>query len=309
MDPIKDIRLDKNIKATELVNQMFEGGGFTAKKIKVGADIFKTMMDDKDCFTFLSFPACTIATGMRGVVKDLVKEKKIDAIITTCGMLDHDFARIWKDYYQGDFVADDAKLREQGICRLGNIFVPDESYGFIIEKKLLPLIEKVYQTEKNIGTKDFIWRIGELIKDEKGAEDSIIYWAWKNQIPIFVPGITDGSFGFQIYMFWQDGHKDFVINVLKDEDDLAAIVYGNKKTGAMMIGGGISKHHTIWWNQFKDGLDYAVYITTAIESDGSLSGARLREAISWGKIKPKAKRVTIEGDATVIFPMLVAATL
>jgi deoxyhypusine synthase len=309
MDPIKDIRLDKNIKASELVSQMFEGGGFTAKKIKVGAEIFKNMINDKDCFTFLSFPACTIATGMRGVVKDLVKDKKVDAIITTCGMLDHDFARIWKDYYQGDFVADDAKLREKGICRLGNVFVPDESYGIIIEKKLMPIIGKIYEKEKNISTKDFIWKIGEAIKDEEGVKDSIIYWAWKNQIPVFVPGITDGSVGFQLYMFWQDGHKDFVINVLKDEDELASIVYGNKKTGALMIGGGISKHHTIWWNQFKDGLDFAVYITTAIESDGSLSGARLREAISWGKVKPKAKRVTIEGDATVILPMLVAATL
>ena len=71
-----------------------------------------------------------------------------------------------------------------------------------------------------------------------------------------------------------------------------------------MIGGGISKHHTIWWNQFKGGLDYAVYITTAPEWDGSLSGARVREGVSWGKIKEEARYVTIEGDATVILPIL-----
>jgi deoxyhypusine synthase len=309
MEPIKDIGVTKDTKVSDLVDQMYQGGGFTAKKIKVGSEIFKTMVNDKDCFKFLSFPACTIATGMRGVVKDLVKQKKVDAIITTCGMLDHDFARIWKDYYQGDFVADDAKLREKGICRLGNVFVPDESYGIIIEKKLQPIIAEIYKKNKNISTRDFIWAVGEAIKDEKGAEDSIIYWAWKNQIPIFIPGITDGAFGFQIYMFWQDEHRDFVINVLKDEDELSNIIYGNKKTGALMIGGGISKHHTIWWNQFKEGLDYAVYITTAIESDGSLSGARLREAISWGKVKPQARRVTIEGDATVILPLMVSEIL
>ena len=70
-----------------------------------------------------------------------------------------------------------------------------------------------------------------------------------------------------------------------------------------------AKHHTIWWNQFKDGLDYVVYITTADEWDGSLSGARPREAVSWGKINEKAKRIMIEGDATVIMPIMTSALI
>jgi len=74
-----------------------------------------------------------------------------------------------------------------------------------------------------------------------------------------------------------------------------------------MIGGGISKHHTIWWAQFNKGLEYAVYITTAVEYDGSLSGAQTREAISWGKLKEKAKHITIEGEATVLLPLMIAA--
>src|SRR5438067_6653658 len=80
-------------------------------------------------------------------------------------------------------------------------------------------------------------------------------------------------------------------------------------TQALMIGGGVSKHHTSWWNQFRGGLDYAVYITTAPEWDGSLSGARVREGISWGKVQENAKQVTIEGDATAILPILIAAAL
>ena len=76
-----------------------------------------------------------------------------------------------------------------------------------------------------------------------------------------------------------------------------------------MLGGGISKHHVIWWNQFKGGLDYVIYITTAPEYDGSLSGARIKEAVSWGKVKEEAKYITIEGDATVLLPLLVAKFL
>jgi deoxyhypusine synthase len=133
-----------------------------------------------------------------------------------------------------------------------------------------------------------------------------LYWAWKNQIPIFIPGITDGAFGSQLWSYYQH-YRDFTIDLFQDEQDLSDIVFDAKKSGALILGGGISKHHTIWWNQFKDGLDYAIYISTAVEYDGSLSGARTREAISWGKIKHGSHNVTIEGDATILFPLLVYA--
>ncbi len=307
MKPVKDLEMKKEMMIKELVEQMYEGGGFSAKWIKEARDVFKEMLENKECVKFLSFPACIIATGLRGVIKDIVKNKMIDAIITTCGTLDHDLARIWKDYYHGTFSADDIELHKKGVNRLGNIFVPNESYGLILEKKLQPIFEKIYNSgKKDVSSRELIWAVGEAIADEPNAESSIIYWAWKNKIPIFVPGITDGSFGSQLWMFWQD-HKDFIINTLKDEQELSDIVFTAKRTGALMIGGGISKHHTIWWNQFKDGLDYAIYITTAVEWDGSLSGARIREAISWGKVNERARRIFIPGDATLILPLIMGS--
>ncbi len=108
-------------------------------------------------------------------------------------------------------------------------------------------------------------------------------------------------------MFSQD--HDIRLNLLKDSGELNDMCFTAKKTGALIIGGGISKHHTIWWNQFKNGLDYVVYISTADEWDGSLSGARPREAVSWGKINQKAKRIMIEGDASVILPIMTSSLL
>ena len=308
MKPIKDIELNGKSTVKDLVKQMYESGGFTAKKIKIASDIFNEMLDDKDCVKFLSFPACIISTGLRGVIKDMVKQKKIDVIITTCGTLDHDLARVWEDYYHGYFEADDAELHKKKINRLGNIFIPNKNYGLILEEKIQKILPDIYKEQKEFSSCELIWKFGDRIKSEKKAESSIIYWAFKNKIPVFVPGITDGAFGFQLWMFWQE-HKDFNINMFKDEQMISDIVFNAKKSGALMIGGGISKHHTIWWNQFKDGLDYAIQITTAVEYDGSLSGARLREAISWGKIKEHAKKITIEGDATVILPLVVSEVL
>jgi len=308
MKPVKDIKIEKNIKVSDLMEQFVEAGGFEAKKVGDAAKIYKEMLADKECVKFFSFPACIVSTGTRGVIKDMVKNKMVDVIITTCGMIDHDLARLWRDYYQGYFEADDAELRKKGINRLGNVFIPNDSYGIILEKKVQPILEKLHKIKKEWSTRDLIWAFGEAIENEPGKENSIVYWAWKNKIPVFIPGPTDGSWGAQMWMFYQT-HKDFKINILQDEDDLSEIVFNAKKAGALMLGGGISKHHVIWWNQFRDGLDYAIQVTTAPEWDGSLSGAQVREAISWGKVKPKAKQITVEGDVTVLLPLIIASVL
>ncbi|HDM67236.1 MAG TPA: deoxyhypusine synthase [Thermoplasmatales archaeon] len=304
---VEDIKIKEDMRISQLISYFSKTGGFTAKKISDGIEILEEMIKDKDCKNFLSFPACICATGTRGVIVELLKRRFFDVVITTTGTLDHDLARLWKPYYHGTFMADDIELHKQGINRLGNIFIPNESYGIILEEKLQPFLEEIGKEKKRWSTRELTWAMGEYLVSKLGnREESIIYWVWRNKIPIYIPGVTDGAVGSQLWMYYQE-HRDFTIDLLKDEQELADLVFSTEKTGALMIGGGISKHHTIWWNQFKDGLDYAVYITTAMEYDGSLSGARTREAISWGKMKEKAEHITIEGDATVILPLIAAA--
>jgi len=304
--PVRDIQLKKGMNSNELMKELYDSGGFSAKKVAVGVDIIEKMVKEKDCIKFLSFPACICSTGTRGVIKELLKRKLFDVVITTTGTLDHDLARVWKNYYHGSFMADDAELRKRGINRLGNIFIPNECYGKILEDKMKPILSELYEIKKRWSTKELVWEFGKRLEKEKNGKDSILYWAWKNKIPVFVPGITDGAFGSHLWMYYQE-HRDFTIDLLKDEQEISDIIFDAKKSGALIIGGGISKHHVIWWNQYKDGLDHVVYITTAVEYDGSLSGAQTREAISWGKLKEKADNITIEGDATVLLPLMISA--
>jgi deoxyhypusine synthase len=149
------------------------------------------------------------------------------------------------------------------------------------------------------GSVELCWAIGDRIEDET----SILYWAAKNRIPIVIPGLSDGAIGAQLFMYRQN-NPNFIIDFLADEQILSDITWTAEESHALMVGGGISKHHVIWWNQYRGGLDSAVAITTAPEYDGSLSGARLREAISWGKIRPEAPQVVVEGDASIILPIL-----
>ncbi len=302
---VEDIDIARSVDVAELVEAMGRGGGFTAKKIAVGVEILRAMFRRPKCTTFLSFPAALMATGVRGVLRTLVERKLVDVVVTTCGTADHDLARVWQPYYHGDFELDDVRLHRLGINRLGNVLVPNESYGIVLEKKLQPMLRALWKAgRRSFSSKELLWEFGR----RTGSRESLLWWAWKNRIPVYVPAIFDGAVGYQLWSFWQD-HKAFSIDQFRDEAELADLVFGAKETGALLIGGGVSKHHTIWWNQFRGGLDHAVYITTAPEWDGSLSGARLREGISWGKVKEDAKQVTIEGDASAILPMMVAAAL
>lgn len=298
---VKDLDIDGDTPIKELVEQYEEAGGFVAKKIGMAKDILENMFNDES-INFLSFPACIVSTGTRGIIKEALRQELFDVVITTCGTLDHDLARVWEDYYHGTFDADDRELYNEGVNRLGNIFIPNSSYGKVLENNMQPILEEIADDKgEHLSTKELIWEFGKRIEDE----DSILYWANENEIPIYVPGITDGAFGSQLWMYWQN-HNDFGVDLMKDEQELADIVFPAEETGALMIGGGISKHHTIWWNQFRDGLDRAVYITTAVEYDGSLSGARIREAVSWGKVRGEADYITVEGDATALLPLMMA---
>jgi len=301
MKKVKDFEIEKSRNLREILTQMEDLGGFQGNKMAEAVNILERMIKDKKSLDFLSFPACLVATGIRGVFKEMVKRKWFDLVITTCGTLDHDLARSWGDYYCGSFGLNDEQVKKKSFSRLGNVLVPDKIYAEQVEKNVQRFLSDIYEEKKELATYELVWEFGKRLD----SENSIIYWATKNKIPVIVPGITDGMIGYQLWMFSQD--KDFRINVLKDEQLLNDRVWEAEKTGALIVGGGISKHHTIWWNQFKGGLDYAVYLTTAIEEDGSLSGARPREAVSWGQIKEDAEKILIFGEASSILPLMVSA--
>ena len=304
-EPVRDFTTGPETTLTELLERFGTAGGFTAAKLATAAGIMRRM-HDSDCTVFLSFPADIMATGTRGVLRQLVSNGFIDVIVTTCGTLDHDIARTLANYYHGDFEMNDTELRERGINRLGNVLVPDDSYGIPIEKWMQSFLEDLYKKQTRWIPREIWHELGARLAREERGNESLLAACVAQNVPVFVPGFSDGAVGSQLWQFWQS-HRDFTPDTLADEHALSDIVHDAKATGALMIGGGISKHHVIWWNQFRDGLDYAIQVTTAPEWDGSLSGARIREAVSWGKVKPEAQRVTVEGDATVLLPLLAGA--
>ena len=309
--PVEDYDFGTVDSVGSLIDQMSRAGGFTATKLANARDILRESMEnvgDEGVLNWISFPACLCATGTRGFFLEGLKRKSFNVVVTTCGTLDHDIARTYQEYFHGDFELDDIALGEEGLNRLGNVIVPNECYGEILENVVIPWLEEIEIERKEkdadnpwlgFGSVELCWALGDRIDDES----SLLYWIAKHRIAMVIPGITDGSIGAQLFMHRQK-NPQFFVDLMADEQILSDLTWPAKESHALMVGGGISKHHVIWWNQYRGGLDSAVSITTAPEYDGSLSGARLREAISWGKVRPEAPQVVVEGDASLILPVL-----
>ncbi len=301
-EPVRDRTIDPDMTLRELIDFYRDIHGFMAGHLAEAIDILSSCLDAD--LRALSFTANLVATGLRGVLAQAIREELFNLIVTTCGTIDHDVARASGGrYLRGSFLLDDRELREKGLHRLGNIVIPVEDYGPRVERFTYTVLDSLDRS-REWAVYEILWEMGKRISDQ----NSILRAAYEKKVPIIVPGFLDGAFGTALYTYLQT-HRDLKINPFRDEDVMADKFFRAKKAMALIIGGGISKHHTIWWAQFREGLDCVVYVTTAVEYDGSLSGAHTREAISWGKVRTSARHIVVYADATIAVPIIIAGLL
>lgn len=289
--------------------ESYKNMGIQATNLGMGIDIVNRMIDD-DAAIFLSCTSNMVSSGNRDIIRFLTKHKMIQAISISEGGVEEDVIKCLKPFVVGKFDVPGRALFDKSISRIGNIFVPLDRYTYF-EEFIEPFLERTYSEGKSRGKpftpSEFIYELGREVEKLDNKEESILYWAYKNNIPIFCPALTDGTIGNFLY-FAVLRHKDLYIDIVGDHKKIIDLVLSCEKTGAILLGGGTPKHYILNANIYRDGLDYAVYITTADEHDASDSGGNPQEAISWAKIKVNAPNVKIQSEASIIFPLLVAAT-
>nr|CAG28993.1 deoxyhypusine synthase [Heliotropium indicum] len=265
--------------------------------------------DSVRCKIFLGFTSNLVSSGVRDIIRYLVQHHLVDVIVTTAGGVEEDLIKCLAPTYRGDFSLPGAVLRSKGLNRIGNLLVPNDNYCKF-EDWIMNIFDRMMEeqnSEKVLWTPSkVISRLGKEINDES----SYLYWAYKNNIPVYCPGLTDGSLGDMLYIHAIRKDPGLVVDVVKDIRAMnsEAVHAGLRKTGIIVLGGGLPKHHICNANMMRNGADFAVFINTAQEFDGSDSGARPDEAVSWGKIRGSAKTVKVHCDATIAFPLLVAET-
>ena len=292
--------------------ESYQNMGFQGSNLGMAFNILNKMIEEKKngkLSLWMSFTGNMISSGNREIITYLVKNKLIDGITTTAASLEEDIIKCIKPFHLGGFDIKGEFLLDESIGRIGNILVPMDRYLYF-ERFFNDFFEKLLKEFNGIPcTYEVAREMGKYVKKhkltKKNHEKSFVYWAAKNKIPVFCPGITDGAMG-DLTTFFKRKNPEFAIDVTKDNLELTKILQNTPKAGCIILGGGIAKHFLLNSAIFREGFEHSIYITTANEFDGSDSGGNQEEAISWAKIKPNASRVKIVADATLIFPLLVA---
>ncbi|MGP3667143.1 MAG: deoxyhypusine synthase [Candidatus Bathyarchaeota archaeon] len=296
------MNIKPNMTVLELVNSMDLCGVLGAGKVAKASKILLEMFTDKDYTIFLALAGPAVAGGLRSIISSLIRNKFVNAIVTNGANLTHDLIEaLGFKHLRGEENPDDSRLSFKGLGRIRDIYVEEEAFKGL-EKGTYAILDKVVE-KKSYPVYELLEKIGHHV----GDENSIIASASKNGIPIFSPGIYDSMLGLHLWMYSK--LKGLSLDFNKDMDKMYDIVFSSKKIGAIILGGGIPKHFTLGASMVKGGVDIAIQITMDRAEAGSLSGAPLEEAISWKKAKVKGKLVTVIGDFTIIFPLIVASAL
>jgi deoxyhypusine synthase len=261
------------------------------------------------CKLFLGYTSNLVSAGVREHIRYLVQHRLVDVLVTTAGGIEEDLIKCMAPTYVGDFHLKGAELRKRGLNRVGNMLVPNSNYCKF-EDWVMPILDALVLEQEQQGISWTPSRVIERLGKEIDHPDSICYWAAKNNIPIYCPALTDGSLGDMLYFHTYKSSPGLKIDIVEDIRLMndQALKAAPRKTGVLILGGGVPKHHICNANLMKNGADFAVYLNTAQEFDGSDSGARPDEAVSWGKIRPEATPVKVYGDASILFPLLISQT-
>ncbi|SCW02691.1 LAFE_0F12156g1_1 [Lachancea fermentati] len=334
-----------DMRASDLVDSM-KRMGFQASALGQACDIINEMrswrgkhideLDEHDkkgsydesgyqkTTIFLGYTSNLISSGLRETIRFLVQHKMVSAVVATAGGIEEDLIKCLAPTYMGEFSLKGASLRDQGLNRIGNLLVPNDNYCKF-EEWIVPILDKMLEEQEeyiskhgsdcldaNTDVDSPIWSPSKLIDrlgKEINDESSVLYWAHKNKIPVFCPAVTDGSIGDMLFFHtFKASPKQLRLDIVSDIRKINCMSMEASKAGMLLLGGGLIKHHIANACLMRNGADYAVYINTGQEFDGSDAGARPDEAVSWGKIKADAKSVKVYADATVVFPLVVAAT-
>lgn len=288
----------------DLIREMANSGVMGAGKIAKSSEILKKMHSDKDCRVFLGVAGALVPGGMKNIIIDMLDSGYADVIVTTGATLTHDLVEaLGFNHFQGSSYADDSELNKKGLDRMYDSYMPNKVY-----ESMEDFFKKNYGLLSSIESiKDFLWKIGELIGENKSNNKSILRTCFEKKIPIFCPAISDSGIGL---MMWGNIARGKKCNVKAFEDlkEILDIAWTTKKTGVFYLGGGVPKNYIQQAMQFSPkGADYGIQVTMDRPEPGGSSGAELKEGISWGKMNPKGNFVNVICDVTIALPLIWAS--
>ena len=288
----------------KLAQQMEAAKVLGAGRFGKAARMLGEMFRDKNCMKFISLAGPLIPGGLRSVITDLVDGGYVNGVVTTGANVTHDMLEaLGHRHIVGSENADDSRLKRRGLSRIYDLYVTQRSIEEL-EKATYRMLDRIPEAKRrNIGSYELLWEFGKQLKDR----NSLVRTARLRGASIFCPGIFDSMLGLHLWTYSRT--HPFILNPLRDFSRLVDMTYEKKRVGVIILGGGMPKHQVLIANTYRGGVDAAIQITLDRPDGGGFSGAPLKEAISWGKVKSPKNLVTVVGDASVLFPVLTVAAL
>jgi len=293
---VNQFEITENTDILELM-QSLKDTGFNAKRLALACEIYKEMINKSGCVKFFGLAGALIPAGFQKIIYEFISEGYIDVLVTTGASLTHDLAEaLGFQHLQGDFEndeLDDKYLHRKEINRIYDVFMPNDVYEGIED-----FLSKLEIPDNQMSVSSFLKFVGKQLPKNS---NSILRACYDKNIPIFCPAFTDSGLAMQLGFH----NQKLNLNHFKDMLEMVNIAWDAKIAGICIVGGGVPKNFIMQSLQFcPNSATYAIQITMDRPEPGGLSGASLREAISWGKINEKAKYSTIISDATIALPLI-----
>jgi deoxyhypusine synthase len=309
-EPVVHMKLKPQMTVNQLIQEFSKSGSFGAGRTATACDIYERMIRDRECTIFLSLAGAIVPAGLRSVIADLIRKRFVDVVVTTGANMVHDLLEAFGGHhYKGHWNVNDSMLYKYHTYRIYDIFVPEED--FIREDTgLTEMFDEIARENKGhmFSSNELMAEIGKRLKDP----NSIVRAAYEAKVPVFVPAIRDSEFGFihWIHSLRKPSGGVLMVDAFKEAADIINIDTKSSHLGMVVLGGGVPRN-TIQHSAAiaKKGMDYAILITMDRPETGGLSGSTIEEAVSWGKVKPHADKVTVVGDILIVFPLMVASVL
>jgi len=304
MPYVEQMKLSPGMTISEIATEMEKAGVLGAGRLGKAVKIATEMFQDKDYTRFLTLAGPIVASGLRQIVRNLIRAEYIHGIVTTGANVTHDLIEAFGYKHEiGTSLVNDQALKRKGVGRIYDIYIKEAAFRKLEKETHRILAEISEEKRRNIATYELLWEIGKRLKDR----NSILKTAEIKKVPIISPAIHDSMLGIHLWTFSQ--LHPLAVNPLLDFNKLTDMLFTAKKSGAIIVGGGVPKHHILAANMLRGGVDAAIQITFDRPEAGALSGAPLEEAISWRKVRSGGKLVTVIGDATILFPIIILAAI
>lgn len=309
-EPIKHIDI-KSFDSTRIIEAM-KDMSFSARDTAKAAELFNTMINDKDCTIILCIAGSTSAAGCMRIYADMIKYNMADVVVASAAtIVDMDFFEaLGFRHYRGSAAVDDKKLRELYIDRIYDTFIDEEQLQICDNtvKKIADSLPK-----RPYSSREFIREMGKYLLETARKKDSLVQLAYENNVPIFCPAFSDSSAGFGLVKHQCENEKNHIsIDSVKDFRELTEIKIKSATSGLFMIGGGVPKNFAQDTVICAEILGkpapmhkYAVQITVADVRDGACSGSTLKEATSWGKVDTGFEQM-VYAEAASVLPLIIS---